>query len=80
MIKEVNKRSIFMKMARERGLSIKEIELVVSSQFSLVRKVMKKGDFEQVRLPFFGRFWVKPTRKKYMDLRKKAQDEGGVKF
>lgn len=69
-----------MRIAKEKGISMKEVELAVSSQFSLVRKVMKKGDFEQVRLPFFGRFWVKPTRKKYMDLRKKAHDKGGVTF
>ena len=80
MIKEVNRRSIYSKIAKERGLSLKEVDLAVSSQFSFVRQIMKKGKFEQVRLPFFGRFWVKPARKKYMDLRKKARDKGGVTF
>lgn len=75
MIKSVNKRAIFKDIARKLNVSMGEVELAVSSQFSFVREVMRKGDFEQVRLPFFGRFWVKPARKAYLDRNKKAKEE-----
>jgi len=60
-----------MNLAKKYDLSMKDVDLVVSSQFSLVREVMRKGDFESVRLPYFGLFWVKPGRKEYMDKKKK---------
>lgn len=67
MPKELDRRRIYRILARKYGITMHEVNLAVSSQFSLVRKVIKTGNFEQIRLPFFGRFWVKAARKRYLD-------------
>ena len=67
MPKELDRRRIYRILARKYGITMYEVDLAVGSQFSLVRKVIKAGNFEQIRLPFFGRFWVKAARKRYLD-------------
>ncbi|KKM25750.1 hypothetical protein LCGC14_1591830 [marine sediment metagenome] len=64
---DINRMRIYRTLAKKYGITMAEVDLAVSSQFSLVRKVIKAGNFEQIRLPFFGRFWVKAARKKYLD-------------
>jgi len=66
MAKPVHKKEIIRKIARELGLSIGEVEEAVDSQFHFVASVMKSDTFDQIRLPFFGRFWVKAQRLKHL--------------
>ena len=67
MPKELDRKRIYRILAKKYGITMYEVDLAASSQFSLVRKIIKDGNFEQIRLPFFGRFWVKAARKKYLD-------------
>jgi hypothetical protein len=80
MIRQVNVKAIYAKIAKENDLDIHEVEAAARSQFAFVKKVMEEGKFEGVRLPFFGRFWVKPGRKEMMDLRKKLKNEREAKL
>ena len=79
MIKKVNRRAIVLKLAKKYDLSMKDVDLIISSQFSLVREVMCKGEFESVRLPYFGLFWVKPGRKEHIDISVKKKQESAEK-
>ena len=35
---------------------------MIEYQFKFVEKIMKKGGFESIRLPYFGKFTVNPKR------------------
>jgi hypothetical protein len=37
---------------------------MVTSQFKYVAKIMADGSFDAVRLPYFGKFHSKPSRRK----------------
>lgn len=56
------KREICIEIVEENGGSLDEIENIVESQFEFLRKTMERGDFSQVRMPYLGKFYVKPQR------------------
>ena len=56
------KREICNEIVEENGGSLDEIENIVESQFEFLRKTMERGDFSQVRMPYLGKFYVKPQR------------------
>tara|TARA_B100001059_G_scaffold72361_1_gene69565 strand:+ start:81147 stop:81368 length:222 start_codon:yes stop_codon:yes gene_type:complete len=62
-----NKDEIIYKLATKYNLPISKIEEIVSFQFKFVQKIMKKGDFESVRLPYFGKFSAKKERIKHIN-------------
>ncbi len=62
-----NKKDIIYYLANKYNLTIKEVELIVTSQFKFVAKIMSIGDFETVRLPYFGKFSVNSNRVKYIN-------------
>jgi nucleoid DNA-binding protein len=66
MNRPVNKRAIFLHLAKKHGLTMKQVEEAVNSQFQFVREVMKSDSLESVRIPFFGRFWVKDKRRQFL--------------
>ena len=66
MARPVDKRKIYIQIAKQLGLKVSEVQEAAESQFSYVREVMKSDTFDQVRLPYFGRFWVKSGRLKYL--------------
>ena len=39
----------------------------MNHQFKFVSKIMKEGDFETIRLPYFGKFSVNEKRIKYIN-------------
>lgn len=53
---------IIDELAKEFDLKPKQVRKAVMHQFEFIRKVMKKGDFESVRLRYFGKFKVNPKR------------------
>lgn len=60
-------------LATEHGLSLKEINKIVNSQFKCVAQTMIKGDFDPIRLPRFGLFRAKKLRIKYVtDAKRKS--------
>ena len=51
-----------MEIAKELGISPSLVQKIVKSQFEFLRNTMEQGEFETVRLPFLGKFMVKPYR------------------
>lgn len=69
------KKEIIQQLATKHGIEVKEVEKIVSSQFRLVEKTMAEGNFEAVRLPFFGVFRAKPGRIKHVNNAKRKATE-----
>ena len=67
----IDKRTIVHKLATKYNLPLEVVEGIVNYQFKFVSKIMKEGDFEAIRLPYFGKFSVNPNRVKYINKLKK---------
>jgi len=61
-------------LAHKYELSIEEIEDIVNHQFKFVTTVMRKGDLDTIRLPYFGKFIVNKNRVKHINRLKNAKD------
>jgi|TARA_R100001443_G_scaffold47218_1_gene59886 nucleoid DNA-binding protein len=61
-----DKKIIIQILATKYNLSLKKVENIVNSQFKFVEKIMKQGNFDSVRLPYFGKFSVNPNRIKHI--------------
>lgn len=64
-------KKIVRKLAIKHNLTYMEAKEIVNSQFYLVAEVMKTADrktadFKNIRLPEFGKFYVKPERIKFL--------------
>ena len=70
-----SKKEIIQLIATKYNLPLKEVTEIVEHQFKYISKIMKQGDFETVRLPYFGKFSVKQGRKDYIEKLKKEKDE-----
>ena len=57
-----NKKAIIQTLATKYNLPLKKVEEIVNHQFKFISKIMKKGDFEAIRLPYFGKFSVNKRR------------------
>ena len=67
-----DKKIIIQILATKYNLSLSKVEDIIKHQFKVIEKIMKKGDFESVRLPYFGKFSVNPKRVKHItDLKLK---------
>ena len=67
-----DKKIIIQILATKYNLSLSKVEDIINHQFKFIEKIMKKGDFESVRLPYFGKFSVNPKRVKHItDLKLK---------
>tara|TARA_R110002020_G_scaffold118530_2_gene270810 strand:+ start:571 stop:792 length:222 start_codon:yes stop_codon:yes gene_type:complete len=64
MIKD--KKMLIYSLATKYNLPIKTISKIVNHQFKFVEKIMKKGNFDSVRLPYFGKFKVNKKRVEYI--------------
>lgn len=53
---------IYQEVARELGISRSLVQRIAQTQFEFVKLTMEKGEFETVKLPYFGKFTVKPYR------------------
>ena len=56
---------IIKKLAKKYNLSEFKIELIIKSQFSLLKNTVEEGDFKSTRLKHLGMFTVKKNRFKY---------------
>jgi nucleoid DNA-binding protein len=61
------KEELIYALANKYNLPIQKVEEIVTFQFKFVKKIMSKGDFESVRLPYFGKFSAKKERIKYIN-------------
>tara|TARA_R110000744_G_scaffold190921_2_gene310129 strand:- start:1085 stop:1306 length:222 start_codon:yes stop_codon:yes gene_type:complete len=62
-----DKKIIIQILATKYNLPLKKVENIVNSQFKFVDKIIRKGKFESIRLPYFGRFSVNPNRVKHIN-------------
>jgi nucleoid DNA-binding protein len=53
---------IILEIVQEDGGTYEEVSEVVMSQFSFVKRHIEKGEFSTIRLPYLGKFYVKPGR------------------
>ena len=67
-----NKEEIIYMLATKYNLPIKTITEIVNYQFKYVTKIMTEGNFEPIRLPYFGKFSVKAGRLKYIKSKNKT--------
>ena len=51
-----------------------EVEDIINHQFKFVSDVIEKGDFDTVRLPYFGKFTVNKNRVKHINRLKHEKD------
>mgnify|MGYP003114649433 CR=1 FL=1 len=64
MVKD--KEDLIYSLANKYDLPLKKVKEIVEYQFKFVEKIMKKGDFDSIRLPYFGKFTVNPNRVKHI--------------
>lgn len=65
-----NKKLIVYYLANKYDLPLKKVEEIINHQFKYIEKIMKAGDFETIRLPYFGKFSVNPKRVEYINKKK----------
>lgn len=65
-MREVNRLALYRQIADEMNISQLDIEDAVKHQFKFVANTMKRGDFKGVRLPYFGKFWAKKNRIRWL--------------
>jgi len=70
-----NKKLIVYYLANKYDLPLSKVEEIVEYQFKYVMNIMKKGDFEAIRLPYFGKFSVNPKRVKHINKKKSESNE-----
>ena len=71
MIKD--KEAFIHLLATKYNLPLKKVEEIINYQFKFVEKIMRSGNFDSVRLPYFGKFSVKQNRLKYINKLKNAK-------
>lgn len=71
----INDKVIIQKLATKYNLSLTKIEEAIYYQFKVVANVMKNGEFESIRLPYFGKFHAKRTRIAYLNELKRKKNE-----
>lgn len=57
------KKEIIQILATKYNLPLEKVDSIVTSQFKYVAKVMGDGTFDAVRLPYFGKFSSKKSRR-----------------
>ena len=62
-----NKKIIIQTLATKYNLPLKTVERIINHQFKFVHKIMKKGNFDSIRLPYFGKFSVNQKRVEYIN-------------
>lgn len=70
-----SKKTIIQKIATKHNISLQKVEEVVNYQFKYVSKIMKEGNFESIRLPYFGKFHVKEGRIKNIEKYKNGSTD-----
>ena len=58
-----SKKEVIQILATKYNLPLEKVEKIVNSQFKYVAKIMSEGNFDSIRLPYFGRFYSKKERR-----------------
>ena len=70
-----NKEEIIYSLANKYNLPLKKVKQMIEYQFKFVSNVMKKGEIDSVRLPYFGKWSVNKNRVKYINELKNKKHE-----
>jgi nucleoid DNA-binding protein len=62
----MDEKKIINKLATKYNLPLKTIEKIVNHQFKFVSKIIAEGEFDSIRLPYFGNFHVNKNRLKHI--------------
>ena len=62
-----DRKGILEHLAYKYDLPLEEIEDIINHQFKFVNKIMSKGNFDTIRLPYFGKFTVNKNRVKHIN-------------
>lgn len=65
----MDEKIIIQKLASKHNLPIQKVEEIVYHQFKFTSQIIREGNFESVRLPYLGKFHVKPGRLKHLNER-----------
>jgi nucleoid DNA-binding protein len=68
-------KAVIQKLATKYNLPLNKIEEIVYYQFKYVANIMKAGNFEAIRLPYFGKFHAKKSRIAYLNEKKRRKNE-----
>jgi len=71
----MSKELIIYKLANKYNLPIKKVQEITNYQFKYVSKIIKEGNFDSIRLPYFGKFSANKYRIKYIQELKKKKNE-----
>ena len=71
---EKNREEIIYHLANKYNLTIKQVEDIIKHQFKFVGKIMAEGEFDTVRIPYFGKFTVNINRVKHINRLKNEKD------
>lgn len=63
----VDRQALYEEVSEKVDLTPEEVEEAVRYQFKYIAEVMEEGNFEAVRLPYFGIFKVKEERLKHLN-------------
>ena len=69
-----NKKEIIEHLSDKYDLPIKDIEKIVNHQFKFVSKIINKGKFDTIRIPYLGKFIVNKNRVKHINRLKNEKD------
>jgi nucleoid DNA-binding protein len=69
-----NQKQIIQKLATKYNLPLKKVEDIVMHQFKYVARIMEKGNFDAVRIPYFGKFSSNKKRRDYITALKDGSD------
>lgn len=70
-----NDKIIIQKLATKYNLPLNKVEDIVYYQFKFVAKIIKNGDFQSIRLPYFGKFHAKKSRIAHVNELKRKKNE-----
>jgi nucleoid DNA-binding protein len=62
-----DREEIIRKLSYKYDLPVKVIDNIINYQFKYIADIMKKGNFDTIRLPYFGKFAVNKNRVKHIN-------------
>ena len=73
------KSELIDQLARKYNIPQHEVTKAVEYQFKYTAGIIRKGNFEAVRLPYFGVFRVHPGRVKHLNKKKQHKKQQNEK-
>ena len=62
-----NKKEIIYFLSNKYNIPLSQVEKIIDAQFKFVAEIMRKGNFNTVKLPYFGKFTVNKKRVEHIN-------------